>query len=179
MWADGLTPRSDGLTWDCVDFQSTDGTHPSTSGRDKVAAMLQAFFRSDSVAGRWYNDCSPADTGAFAIPGGALNVGFAGTGAPWTLRWENLAPSSGAATVHDVVTGSLGDLRSTGTFAGAGCAASGLAAASIVDPAADPAPGKGIYYLIRGRNSCGAGTFDDHFALHAPRAALDAASPCP
>src|SRR5262249_41290842 len=46
LWADGLTPRSDGLTWQCGDFQS-DGTHPSTSGRDKVAHALLAFFRSD------------------------------------------------------------------------------------------------------------------------------------
>src|SRR5262245_35489020 len=39
LWADGLTPRSDGLTWICDDLQS-DGTHPSSSGANKVAHML-------------------------------------------------------------------------------------------------------------------------------------------
>ena len=179
IWADGLTPSSDGLTWDCADFQTTDGTHPSTSGREKVANMLQDFFRADPVASRWYQDCAPSDAGAFSIPADALNVGFTGASAPRTLRWDHLAPSSGAATVHDVVTGNLKELRSTGSFAGAVCAASGTGAASIPDPTPDPPVGEGTYYLVRGRNSCGAGTYGDSFSIPAPRAALDAASPCP
>jgi hypothetical protein len=51
-WADGLTPRSDGLTWACADFQS-DGTHPSTSGREKVAQALLAFVHAEPTAA-WY-----------------------------------------------------------------------------------------------------------------------------
>ena len=51
-WADGLTPRSDGLTWDCADFQA-DGTHPSNLGRDKVAHILLDFVHSEPTAG-WY-----------------------------------------------------------------------------------------------------------------------------
>src|SRR5205814_5733577 len=39
LWADGLTPRNDGLTWVCSSFQS-DGTHPSATGRDIVADSL-------------------------------------------------------------------------------------------------------------------------------------------
>jgi hypothetical protein len=52
-WADGLVPRSDGLIWLCTDFQS-DGTHPSTSGRSKVATMLLNFFVSDVTAVPWF-----------------------------------------------------------------------------------------------------------------------------
>jgi hypothetical protein len=54
MWADGMSPRSDGLTWACSDLNSSDGTHPSTAGQRKVADMLLAFFRNDTTARAWY-----------------------------------------------------------------------------------------------------------------------------
>lgn len=49
LWADGTTPRSDGLVWLCADF-AADGTHPSPAGSDKVAQMLLGFFHADPVA---------------------------------------------------------------------------------------------------------------------------------
>ena len=52
LWADGLTPRADGLTWDCVDFEN-DGIHPSGSGEDKVADLLMSFFSSEPVTCAW------------------------------------------------------------------------------------------------------------------------------
>jgi lysophospholipase L1-like esterase len=54
LWADGLRPRSDGLTWSCSDFQASDGTHPSDSGRRKVADMLLRFVKSDATAHEWF-----------------------------------------------------------------------------------------------------------------------------
>ncbi len=54
LWADGLKPRSDGLTWACSDLRESDGTHPSPSGQQKVAAMLLDFLHSDSTARLWY-----------------------------------------------------------------------------------------------------------------------------
>jgi hypothetical protein len=53
LWADGLTPRSDGLTWACDEF-ADDGTHPGDPARDKVAAMLLDFFRTDETATVWF-----------------------------------------------------------------------------------------------------------------------------
>lgn len=53
LWADGLQPRSDGLIWACADL-ADDGTHPSTSGRAKVADLLLQFFRTDRTAREWY-----------------------------------------------------------------------------------------------------------------------------
>jgi hypothetical protein len=53
LWADGLIPRSDGLIWECSDFQN-DGTHPSISGRDKVAGMLLDFFTTDLTTTPWF-----------------------------------------------------------------------------------------------------------------------------
>lgn len=53
LWADGLTPRADGLTWACSELQA-DGTHPSAAGQIKVAAMLLSFFKSDATSRGWF-----------------------------------------------------------------------------------------------------------------------------
>ncbi|MFN2502213.1 MAG: carboxypeptidase-like regulatory domain-containing protein [Pyrinomonadaceae bacterium] len=54
LWADGMVPRSDSLTWACSDFND-DGIHPSPSGgRPKVAQRLLAFFKYDSTARIWF-----------------------------------------------------------------------------------------------------------------------------
>jgi len=53
LWADGTTPRLDSLVWECSDFQS-DGTHPSLSGRMKVARILLTFFKTEPTATSWF-----------------------------------------------------------------------------------------------------------------------------
>jgi hypothetical protein len=54
FWADGLTARkSDHLVWERKDFAG-DGTHPSASGRQKVADMLLSFFKTDANAKTWF-----------------------------------------------------------------------------------------------------------------------------
>lgn len=54
LWADGITPRqSDGLVWTREDL-GPDGTHPSPSGRQKVADMLLRFFKTDASAKPWF-----------------------------------------------------------------------------------------------------------------------------
>lgn len=54
FWGDGTTPRkSDGLVWKREDF-ANDGTHPSNSGRDKVARMLLEFCKNDPLASPWF-----------------------------------------------------------------------------------------------------------------------------
>lgn len=53
LWADGIVPRDDSLIWVCPDF-ATDGTHPSPSGRTKVADLLLDFLKSDSSGIPWF-----------------------------------------------------------------------------------------------------------------------------
>jgi len=54
LWGDGTTPRkSDGLVWKREDLAG-DGTHPSTSGREKVARLLLSFFKTDPNAKGWF-----------------------------------------------------------------------------------------------------------------------------
>ncbi len=54
LWANGSTPRSDGLTWNLSDFRTDDQMHPSPSGMQKVAQMLSNFFKTDPTAKSWY-----------------------------------------------------------------------------------------------------------------------------
>ena len=60
LWADGLTPRSDGLIWQCGDFQP-DGTHPSDAGRSKVANMLLNFLLTSPFSQPWFKGPNAAD----------------------------------------------------------------------------------------------------------------------
>ncbi len=90
LWADGLVPRaSDGLVWECADFVTTDGTHPSTSGRAKVADLLLDFFTSDPTATPWF---AAASVGVGDMP--------AGDGSRLVLSpaWPN--PSRGAVRMR-------------------------------------------------------------------------------
>lgn len=63
IWANGPNPRSDGLAWcdgqtsaPCsgeVDFQ-TDGTHPNSTGQQKVSSMLINFFLNSPYTTSWF-----------------------------------------------------------------------------------------------------------------------------
>lgn len=53
LWADGMTPRGDGLIWQCSDFELKDGVHPDVQAEKKVAEMLYRFMKN-SPACSWF-----------------------------------------------------------------------------------------------------------------------------
>jgi hypothetical protein len=55
LWTDGIKPRQgDKLVWLEDDVVPNDRTHPSDSGRDKVADLLLDFFHNNPLARCWY-----------------------------------------------------------------------------------------------------------------------------
>ena len=100
-------------------------------------------------------DCAPFDPGAFALPGEITGEAFAAD--KQTLSWNSAVPSSGPATVHDAMRSALNELPVGGGGAET-CLASGITGTSITDGTV-PTEGSGFYYLVRGRNVCGAGTY--------------------
>jgi len=54
VWADGVKANRDGLRYAKDDYTEQDGTHPSPSGREKVARKLLEFFKSEPTAAGWF-----------------------------------------------------------------------------------------------------------------------------
>lgn len=55
LWTNGEEGRkSDGLVFKREDLSERDGTHPSNSGREKVAKLLLNFFTTDPLAKTWF-----------------------------------------------------------------------------------------------------------------------------
>jgi hypothetical protein len=97
-------------------------------------------------------------------PGIVLLVGKAGSSA--VLSWSGLP----AASWYDVVGGTMSALRAGGGDFGAAtdrCLAAKTAASSAQDGSPAPATGDGIWYLIRGANCRGRGTYDTGAASQA------------
>ena len=55
LWADGIQGRKiDKLVWTRNDLAERDGTHPSESGRRKVAQLLMDFLKTDPTSKPWF-----------------------------------------------------------------------------------------------------------------------------
>ncbi|RMF84233.1 MAG: hypothetical protein D6744_03410 [Planctomycetota bacterium] len=94
LWADGLTPRSDGLIWQCIDLEN-DGTHPSTSGEEKVGRLLLRFMKSAPWSVAWFR----ADGGGY--PPADLNGDCVVDLTDLALLLNNFG-ASGAGEIGDV-----------------------------------------------------------------------------
>ncbi len=75
LWADGKTPRSDGLTWSPEDFDPEDLMHPGENAQFKVAGMLMSFFKDSPFAQCWFlpdGDCADTENEGPGSPAGNL-----------------------------------------------------------------------------------------------------------
>jgi len=100
-------------------------------------------------------DCAPGNPGVFAIPGEIGGLAFLADGA--TLVWDSDAGGSGTGTGYDLLRGALDELP-PGSGGGESCLAQAVLGTSAQD-SATPAAGSGFYYLVRGTNSCGDGSW--------------------
>jgi len=97
-------------------------------------------------------DCAPADGGAFEVPFEIQGVLFADA---TSFGWDSDEENSGSGTVYDVMRGDVATLSSG--YAGS-CTDPQQGATDSTDT--DPLPpGAGFYYLVRGSNACGDGTW--------------------
>ncbi|HCK21291.1 MAG TPA: hypothetical protein DHW15_03775, partial [Bacteroidetes bacterium] len=58
-WADGIEPRSDGLIWECSDYEEDGGGfHHSESGKLKETDMLFDFLYNHESSSSWFRSTS-------------------------------------------------------------------------------------------------------------------------
>lgn len=99
IWADGLDPRSDALTWLCSDTES-DFTHPSpTGGVPKVARQLLSFFKTDVTATPWF--LRKNLPGSLTVPSCAPTASVTNGAAPLTVAFTAHASFPAGAAGHD------------------------------------------------------------------------------
>jgi len=148
--SDGLCAAADPCPWDALNDADGDGICESYDNCPLVANASQLDSDNDGAGNAC--DAAPADSGVFAVPGEVDELSFDDDKV--TLTWSSAAPTSGYLTVHDLARGGL-DAFPVGVST---CLAAGISGASATD-AALPAPGAGYWYLVRGRNSLGNGTY--------------------
>ncbi len=101
-------------------------------------------------------DCAPLNGALRAVPAPVSGLGFGSGGVKNRLSWTSPQAQGGSATVSDAVRGALSALP-VGSGAET-CLASGVVA-SQVDDAVTPTTGTALWYLVRGRNACGTGSY--------------------
>jgi hypothetical protein len=152
LWANGTTPRSDGLVWEATDFRYpyetgsgvNECTHPSVHAEQKVASMLLQFMKTTPFT-TWFL----APPGSCSLESASLQI----AADTQTLSWSGGAPLG----PFDVARGDIRLLHSSaGSFGSATCFRNNLTTTSTTDPAGPP-PSAGAYYLVR----CDGGTWND------------------
>jgi len=162
----GFVP-ADGATFTIMTFPSATGSFaaidapPLPGGRawrvvyNPTSVVLEVLADLDGDGVGNLVDCAPSDASAWSLPAEASGLVFGAD--DQTLSWDALAAQAGPGTTYDLMRGSLAELPSGGGAAET-CLAIDSPATQVSDDAS-PEIGAGFYYLVRGGNVCGAGTY--------------------
>ncbi len=129
------------------------GTHGRSMYRYDLGQLGPADYDGDGADN--LADCAAEDPGAFAVP--AEVAGLELMADRVTIRWDSAAPAAGTGTLHQVLRGAIDALPPAGGAAEV-CLAAGTPLTSQADTAIPPI-GSGFWYLVRGVNACGAGSY--------------------
>jgi hypothetical protein len=115
-------------------------------------------------------DCAPDNADAWSLPGPVTGLKLLGD--PQVpeivqLDWDSLSGLAGNGTVYDVISGPLTALTPNGP-ASANCLAEDIAGTQMFGQESPPLPGEIRWYLARGQNRCGHGTWDTASAANQP-----------
>ena len=138
LWASGATPRSDGVTWQPADL-SSDGTHPSSAGQQKVGSLLLSFFKSDATSRPWFlaqaEPPPPAASFSYALamPRASHTFRFTDTStgnpASWSWSFGDGTVSAIQSPIH--VYGQAGSYSVTLTASNSGGATSAMQTVTV------------------------------------------------
>jgi hypothetical protein len=145
-------------------YAVTGGCDSGCATESASSNALSASAKSDGSACSDGNACTAGDAcqsgtcvSGTPVPGPTATSGLAFASVS-DLNWAAVS----GATGYDVVRGTLSTLRGGGGFTPAtdACVGQHVADTSVTDGHV-PASGDGDWYLTRGVNSCGSGTYDD------------------
>jgi N-acetylneuraminic acid mutarotase len=100
-------------------------------------------------------DCDDADALVWHLPFEVTNLTLAGSGST-SLSWDNQGGLVGPGTTYDLVSGAIES--GVVSFASGTCLQPD-GSPSYSDTRTSPPSGTGYWYLARGKNSCGTGTY--------------------
>lgn len=101
-------------------------------------------------------DCDDTNPLVWSRPVEISNLRISAAG-PTSLSWDSQGSLAGSGTQYDLASGALLNSGQPDLASGT-CLWSGTSA-TCTDARPDPETGIGFWYLVRGRNSCGVGTF--------------------
>jgi hypothetical protein len=123
-------------------------------------------------------DCAATDPGTWEVPtevtGLQVNKSTLGPDHV-SVSWDSLATQAGSDVRYDVLTGRITHLHADEGFVRAECFAGDVPSTNIdrVQPQPEPPFPEGYWYLVRGQNVCGDGTWGDGSSSPDPRDALE------
>jgi len=166
----GVTPSPSVGSLDC-DNVTASGEETPVSGVVDVGGGASDVLLLRLVAGSTDQDgdgvpdacdSAPTDDQTWAAPYEVEHLRWRSDNV--TIEWDSLAQKSGPSTSYDLMYGDLEELPFLGSGAGESCMENDLAATTVIDSSPQPLPEKGWFFLVRGQNSCGTGTYGASFS---------------